>query len=256
MRRTISKQELVNQLLALGVMRGGVLLVHAAFSEVRPVEDGPNGLIDALQETVGPSGTLAMPSMSDDDDHPFDPASTPCMGMGVVADTFWRRPGVLRSDSPHAFAAIGPSATAITAPHPIDVPHGTDSPVGRIHEMGGHVLLLGVGHDADTTIHLAESVARVRYRRPKYVMVHADGRTVRYEYAETDHCCENFNLVDGWLEEEGLQRRGPVGHAEARLTSSRAIVEVAVRRLRSNKTVFLHPPGVDDQCDQARASIP
>jgi aminoglycoside 3-N-acetyltransferase len=74
------------------------------------------------------------------------------MGMGVVADTFWRLPNVLRSDSPHAFAAQGPAAALITAPHPVGVPHGLDSPVGRVYELDGQVLLLGVGHDANTTI--------------------------------------------------------------------------------------------------------
>ena len=61
------------------------------------------GLIAALQTALGPEGTLVMPSMSSDDDHPFDPKTTPCAEMGVVAETFWRVPGVLRSDSPHAF---------------------------------------------------------------------------------------------------------------------------------------------------------
>ena len=41
-----------------------------------------------------------MPSMTADDDHPFDPRATSCIGMGIVAQTFWQLPGVLRSDSP------------------------------------------------------------------------------------------------------------------------------------------------------------
>ena len=110
-----SRAELTAQLLELGVTPGSVLLVHAAFSKVRPVDGGPLGLIGALRAAVGARGTLVMPSMSDDDDHPFDPRRTPCLAMGVVADTFWRLPGVLRSDSPHAFAAIGPEAARITA---------------------------------------------------------------------------------------------------------------------------------------------
>ncbi len=80
------------------------------------------GLIAALQTALGPEGTLVMPSMSSDDDHPFDPKTTPCAEMGVVAETFWRVPGVLRSDSPHAFAAIGSQAVQITAPHPVVAP--------------------------------------------------------------------------------------------------------------------------------------
>ena len=98
------------QLLALGVKPGGVLVVHTSFSKVAPVQDGPHGLIAALRNALGPAGTLVMPSMSDDDDYPFDPRTTPCVGMGVVAESFWKLPGVLRSDSPHAFAAIGPRA--------------------------------------------------------------------------------------------------------------------------------------------------
>jgi aminoglycoside N3'-acetyltransferase len=167
MRRTITRNEVTEQLLTLGVKSGSVLLVHTAFSKVSLVEGGPRGLIEALQAAVGRLGTLAMPSMSDDDDHPFDPRKTDCPGMGIVADTFWRLPGAIRSDSPHAFAATGPKAAEITAPHPLDAPHGLDSPVGRIYELDGYVLLLGVGHDANTTIHLAENLAGVRYRRPK-----------------------------------------------------------------------------------------
>jgi aminoglycoside 3-N-acetyltransferase len=248
-------RELIRQLHELGVERGGVLLVHTAFSKLGPVEGGPQGLIGALREALGPDGTLAMPSMSDDDDIPFDAAKAACIGVGVVADTFWRLPGVLRSDNPHAFAAIGPRAAEITGAHSLDVPHGVDSPVGRIHEMDGQVLLLGVGHDANTTIHLAEALAGVRYRRRKYLTVVTAGRPTRYEYGETDHCCENFSLMDAWLEEARLQRRGSLARADARLARSRDIVDAALGRLLEDETAFLHPLGVDSQCDEARASL-
>ena len=243
----------MRQLGALEVERGGVLLIHAAFSRIAPVQGGPRGLIDALLAALGKHGTLVMPSMADDDDTPFDRLSMPCRAVGIVADTFWRMPGVLRSDSPHAFAAIGPHAGRITLPHPVDVPHGLDSPPGRVYELGGQVLLLGVGHDADTTIHVAEHIAGVRYRQPKHATVMEQGRPKRYEYGETDHCCENFRLLDAWLEAEGRQRRGQVGNAEARLARSRDIVSAALARLRRNETVFLHERGACQECDAARA---
>ena len=243
------------QILELGVTPGVVLLVHTSFSKLGPVEGGPRGLIGALQAALGPDGTLVMPSMSDDDDHPFDPMRTPCLGMGVVADTFWRTPGVVRSDSPHAFAALGPEAARITADHPLDVPHGLNSPVGRVYELDGRILMLGVGHDANTTIHLAEALAGVRYRREKSVTIFQAGQLTLYRYSEIDHCCDNFNLVDQWLDAESGQRRGRVGHGEARLAGSRNVVATVGARLRSNETVFLHEPGVDLQCDEARASI-
>jgi aminoglycoside N3'-acetyltransferase len=255
-RNPVSEGELVRQLLALGIQPGGVLLVHTAFSRVRPVEGGPAGLIRALRAALGPAGTLVMPAMADDDLHAFDPASSPCHAMGVVADTFWRLPGVLRSDSPHAFAAVGPRAPEITRDHPVDLPHGPDSPAGRVHELDGQVLLLGVGHDADTTLHLAENLAGVRYRLRAVATVLVEGRVTHCQYGEVDHCCENFALLDGWLEPAGLHQRGVVGHGEARLARSRDIVRTAVARLRENETVFLHPPGDCSECDEARASLP
>lgn len=193
--------------------------------------------------------------MTSDDDHPFDPKTTPCTSMGIIADTFWRLTGVLRSDNPAAFAAIGPRAVRITTPHPVDPPHGLDSPVGRVYELDGQVLLLGVGHDSNTTIHLAEFLANVRYRCKKHLTILKEGKPVRFDYHEIDHCCQNFNLVDRWLDEIGLQRKGRIGHAEARLASSRDIVAVVTEQLRTNETIFLHPKGVDPECDEARESL-
>jgi aminoglycoside 3-N-acetyltransferase len=253
--RAIDPHEVTEQLVALGVRRGGVLIVHTAFSKVAPVEGGPQGLIAALREAVGSTGTLVMPSMADDDDHVFDRERTPCHGMGVVADAFWRLLDVRRSDSPHAFAAVGPGADGITAAHPVDIPHGLESPVGRVYEMDGQVLLLGVGHDANTTIHLAENMAGVKYRLATYATLLEGGKPTRYDYGEVDHCCQRFSLMDEWLEAKGQQRRGIVGHAEARLARSRDIVETALAHLRENETVFLHPAGSCTECDDARASL-
>jgi aminoglycoside 3-N-acetyltransferase len=248
----MSRSEL-DALRTLGVMPGGVLVVHTAFSKLAPVIGGPAGLIDALLSAVGPSGTLVMPSMSDDDEHPFDPQTSPCAGMGIVADTFWRMPGVLRSDNPHAFAAFGPRAAEIVAPHALDVPHGLDSPVGRVWELDGQVLLLGVSHDANTTIHLAENMAGMRYFRPMHVTVLEHGRPVRFNYTELDHCCENFSLLDAWLGDR--QHRGSIGNGEARLARSRDIVAAAMQHLREDEIVFLHPPGACSECDDARAAL-
>jgi aminoglycoside N3'-acetyltransferase len=237
----------------LGIEPGGVLLVHCAFSRLGA--GSPHDLIAALLGALGPQGTLVMPSMCDDDDVPFDRASASCRSLGIVADTFWRMPGVLRSDNPHAFAAHGPQAARITAPHPIDIPHGVDSPPGRVHELGGQVLLLGVGHDCNTTVHVAEHLAGVRYRLPKYATVLENAGPRRYEYGETDHCCERFALLDDWLGER--QQRGALGAAPARLARSRDIVDAALEHLLEDETVFLHPPGAGcSECREARASIP
>src|SRR5262249_10853452 len=171
----ISRSQLCKQLRDLGVEPGSVLLVHTSFSKIKPVEDGPLGLIAVLRLALGPQGTLVMPSMTEDDDHPFDSKQTPCIGMGIVSDMFWRLPGVPRSDNPSSFAAVGEQAVQTTAPHPIDPPHGLNSPVGRVYELDGQVLLPGVGHDVNTTIQLAESLAGGGYKRQEDVSVGKGG---------------------------------------------------------------------------------
>jgi aminoglycoside 3-N-acetyltransferase len=201
---TISKKMLVKQFNNLDIKRGGVLVVHTAFSHVRPIEGGVLGLIKTLQNVITTDGTLVMPSMSWDDETVFNPQSTPCREMRIIADTFWRQPDVIRSDNPHGFAAIGLHAEHITSPQPLDIPHGIDSPVGRIYELDGQVLLLGIDQTANTTIHLAENMAGVRYRRKAEFDIISNGEITRFKYEEIDHCCQNFQLVDTWLAEQNL----------------------------------------------------
>ena len=105
------------------------------------------------------------------------------------------------------------------------------------------------------TIHLAENLAGVRYRREKYITLFRDGKPTRFDYREIDHCCQNFALVDHLLDERNLQRHAQVGDAEARLMRSRDVVSLVTEQIAKNETIFLHPPGVDEECDDARASL-
>ena len=114
---------------------------------------------------------------------------------------------------------------------------------------------MGVDHTSNTTIHLGENQAGVRYRRDKHVTVLKDGMASRLEYREIDHCCQNFSFLDDWLDEKGLQKHGKVGNAEAHLIRSYEIVDVVTKYLNENETTFLHPQGVDEECDDARASL-
>jgi aminoglycoside 3-N-acetyltransferase len=248
--------EVVAQLRALGVERGGVLLVHTSFKAVRPVERGPLGLIDALREAIGDDGTLVMPTMTDGESV-FDPASTPTEGMGITAETFWRQPGVLRSTHPSgSFAAAGSHAAAICAPQPLSPPHGPDSPPGRVHDLSGQVLLLGVTHSENTTLHVAEAIAQVPYSVSHSTIVELDGVAQTVMIAETDHCCRGFNLMDTWLRERGLQREAKVANADARLCASRDVVRVAVEHLAADPLLFLCARSAGcDECDAARDSV-
>lgn len=249
-------QRITVQLRELGVRAGGVLCVHTSFRAVRPVEGGPAGLVEALRAALGPDGTLVMPTMSAGDS-PFDPASTASVDMGVVAETFWRLPGVLRSTHPGAsFAAVGPAAERICAEQPLSPPHGIDSPIGRVHELGGQILLLGVTQGENTTLHLAESMLPVPYSVSHPCVVAGEGGFAEVPIAESDHCCKGFGRLDAWLGERGLLAEGPVGSAAAKLMEARDVVAVALERLRGDPLVFLCRRGTGcEECDAAHASV-
>jgi aminoglycoside 3-N-acetyltransferase len=247
---------LTAELLKLGVEPGGVLLVHTSFKAVGPVDGGPLTLIEALRSALGPHGTLVMPTMTAGDSV-FDPASTPTEGMGITAETFWRQAGVLRSTHPGgSFAAQGPHAAFICRPQPLSPPHGPDSPVGRVYELGGQILLLGVTHSENTTLHLAEAIARVPYSVSHPCVVVIDGVARSVPIAETDHCCENFRHADAWLRRAGLQREANIGSAHARLCNARDAVATAVEHLCENPLVFLCPRERGcEECELAHRSI-
>lgn len=245
------------QLAALGAEPGDVLLVHTSYRAIRPVQGGPEAVIHALLRAVGPDGTVVMPSWSSDDDRPYDPATTPAAAdLGVTVELFRRRADARRTSHALAFTAVGRDADYIVGhPEPLPVMH-PGSPVARVHELDGKVLLLGVGHDANTTIHLAESRARVPYAAPKHFTVRTGGKLVRVDYTETDHCCQRFALADDWLRARGLQREGPVGQGRARLIRSRDVVQVLCEQLARDPVIFLHTPDARcAECDLARSSI-
>lgn len=176
----VSVTELAAQLRALGVRQGRVLLVHTSFRAVRPVEAGPWDSCTHCALRSDATARDGTPTMTDGETV-FDPRSTPTRDMGITAELFWRQPGVLRSTHPGAsFAAQGPLAGRICQPQPLSPPHGPDSPVGRVRELGGQVLLLGVTHSENTMLHLAESFARVPYVVSHPCVVEVDGvaRTV------------------------------------------------------------------------------
>jgi aminoglycoside 3-N-acetyltransferase len=244
--------EVTAQLRALGVGRGDVLQVHTSFRAIGAMENGPLGLIQALRTAIGAEGTLVMPTMTDGESV-FDPKFTPSHEMGITAETFWRQPDVLRSTHPGAsFAAAGPMASFICAPQPLSPPHGPDSPPGRVHALGGKVLLLGVTHSENTMLHVAEAIAGVPYSIEHPCVVEIDGVARTVMIAETDHCCRRFQLMDRWLDERELQRKGKVGNADARLCAARDLVAVAVEQLARDPLLFLCPSGEDcSECDAA-----
>ena len=236
----ISSDRLCRDLRALGVAAGAALVVHASLRRIGWVAGGAEGLIQALMAVLTPEGTLVMPAFSGqltgppgsrDRPQPYDPARTPSQDMGAVAETFRRLPGVHRSAHPvQSLAAWGRHGSELVADHGLDWPLGPDSPLGRLCARGGQVLLIGVGHNRNSTLHLAETRARNRRVITRRVPVAGNSGTI--DWIEIDDVADDngrlFPALGAAFEATGGVRIGPLGQSEARLMSQRALVEFAV----------------------------
>jgi aminoglycoside 3-N-acetyltransferase len=258
----VTADSLAHDLRALGLQPGMTVLMHCSLSALGWVCGGPVAVLQALERALGPQGTLVTPAFSTGLSEPslwrnppvppswwdsiratmpaYDPAVTPTRNMGAVVECFRTWPCTRRSAHPQlSFAARGPQAEAILDGHALDHPLGERSPLARIYERGGWVLLLGVGHGNNTSLHLAEQRADYPGRQVvrQGAPVLADGRRRWATFEMIDPDDSDFEMLGAdFARETGLERAGPAGAGQARLMPQRALVDFGVAWLAGHRT--------------------
>jgi len=250
----ITVTSLVRDLRALGIMPGDTVLAHSSLSVIGWVVGGAHAVVLGLEEAVGPEGTLVMPSHSNGLTDPaswvnppvpaswfetireempaFDPEVTPARGMGAVVDCFRSQPGVLRSNQPRdSFCARGRNAEIIVSGHSLAFGLGESSPLARLYDLDAKVLLLGVGHESNTSLHLAEYRAewpgKKLIAQGAPVMVDGERRWERFQDVDLDS--DDFEALGADFERDtDSVRLGRVGLATARLMEQRTAIDYAV----------------------------
>ncbi len=225
----VTKDDIKQGLRELGLRLGALVVVHSSLSAFGYVEGGADAVIDALLETVGEKGTVIMPSHTDLDGRDFesyDPNTTPVRkNIGLIPETFWRRPDVIRAKSPprHPWAAKGPLARGLITwneNHPLEAGGYADM-LTVVADLDGYVLLLGCRNGNNSSIHSAEAAA---YNE-------VEGATMgRAEFLRSSpKRPEDFDQLDEPLLEAGVMRISRIGDAEIRLMRSRGLFSVVKR---------------------------
>ena len=249
---------MVSGLRELGLGAGDAVLAHSSLSSFGHVEGGADAVIDAIIEAVSPAGTVLFPTLTGSEalspDNPpvFDVSNTPCW-TGKIPETARKRPGFVRSCHPtHSVCAFGEKAEWFTESHEFSpTPCGIGSPYDKLVQSGGLILLIGVTHDSNTTMHYIEEIAEVPWHMQPGTALStikfADGRIAQIPVSLHKYGTpRDFTRLEREMLAKGIQVNGKIGESTVRLIKARAMVELVLARVTDEPGILL--PEVRTPC--------
>lgn len=259
-RKIVLKQDIIEALRKVGIQQGQNVMVHTSLSSLGFVCGGAQIIIEALLECVGEDGTVMMPTQSWKNLDPeagvhweepkewwqtirdnwpaYDKDITPTNTMGAVAEMFRKWPGTLRSDHPaRSVAAYGKNASYFTENHDLSNIFGEGSPIGKLYEMDGYVLLIGVGYDKNTSLHLADVRAEYlgKHVTKESSAIMQDGKRVWKTYETLYVDGEDFEEIGQAFESCCKIRKIQLGNGMLTFMKQRELVDFAVKWIEENR---------------------
>ena len=251
-----SKQRILDDLRELRINPGDSVIVHASLRAVGKVDGGADAVIEALLETVGPEGTIVVPTFSHGR-KTSENASIPAADsvatdiLGILPERLARHPYARRSSHRAlSFTAVGKNAEFLTSNAPFHFPLGANSPLARLYQLNGGILLLGVGHEASSAIHLAEIWADVPYGRRQAVVLNE--KEEWQEMLGSPECSRGFRKIEPVLRHARILREGYVGNAASQYMRIQFAVSMAVEMLKGNPESLLCDDPACEACTHAR----
>lgn len=230
----VKKEDLIKGFEELGIKKGDIVFVHSSLSSLGYVEGGAETVIETLREVITDKGILAMPSFPPFVEGEygiarggiiFDVRISPT-AMGKIPDTFWRIEGVKRSFHPtHSVAAWGKEKDWLLEGHEkCPSSCGRNTPFHKLCQANGMILLLGVSHSSNTTLHTVEDAngCPTRGCLPFFPQViDYEGRILTVPiYPHLPDLPRDYEKADGICRQYGIQREGIIGNALCKLVEA------------------------------------
>jgi aminoglycoside 3-N-acetyltransferase len=231
------------------------VVVHSSLSSIGWMDGGAETVIAAALDVLGSDGLLVLPTFNFSV-HPFDVELTPSK-MGAISEAGRLHKEAIRSWHPsHSVAAIGPRAGQLVWRHIENGATGVGSPLDRVAKWGGWVLLLGVTHTTNTTIHVGETYSdfpghTIGYSpiSPKSVAVITPGRhKVHVTLTAAPGCSQRFGAIDAVVRERGQIVDGRVGDARCLLMRGQHIIDAAMDMMSTNPRALMCADPLCGQC--------
>ena len=256
---SVTQTDLERGFRQLGLNNHTPLIVHSSLSSLGNLVGGTQSVLNALERH---SSTLVMPAFTyytlvwtaaprnedwpasvAEDGPPFRADSPVSRDIGRIPQAMLERLGTLRSMHPAlSFAANGLDASKILGVQTLEHPY---APIGVLAQMDATVLLIGVDHRSNTTVHYGEYLA---------------GRPLLERWANTPNgavrtfypnCSAAFNAIESSLTS---LRSLDIGKATLQAVKVREVI-AATKRLLANHPEALLCSYPNCRCQNVRAKI-
>lgn len=245
----VEANELLKELRELNVESGDLLCVHSSYKSIGAVKGGADTVIKSLLDAVGGSGTLLFPAFTfyllNEENPVFNVAESPSC-VGYLSEYFRRNYATGRSiHLSHSYSACGRYADELLT-HDLGItPCGIESPLGKLMQMGGKILMIGCGYNTLTAAHVAEEIMKTPYVRFKDnpgaryckdgVLYPLPSKTVYpFHY--------DFERLALYLEKAGAVKYGKFGAAATMLISGSGLLETACKLLEKDPCFLENSP--------------
>jgi aminoglycoside 3-N-acetyltransferase len=250
----VTKERIIEVISHYGIQRGDVVALQSSLSSLGEVEGGADTVVNAFTGVLGDRGTLIVPTFTYSFKHwndyqPFNLLVTPSQ-CGAISEAVRLRPEAIRSNHPtHSVAAIGFFAREMVKDHVKCAPLGKGSPYHKLSQIGGFIVLMGVGQDRNPLIHTCESLAQVPYLCVSWSntktgidiarVADDSGNISELEVKEVPGCSRGFVKAETVLRERGVIQYTKLGNSNLQVMKAENVVDIILEKLNSDPFFLL-----------------